>query len=211
VDVLLLVLLTFSAAATGAVVHRLVTHDRVTSPQAREERRAGLCIALRRLRGAAVNEKAGWVSGRTGGFHVTYRLKSADFGRTTFTEIEVALPEGPAPLELELRPHKAEASTKLLTGNPFYDAFYLRVDPTIAGPELFDMSIRKRLLDLRPIRLSQGSRGLRVRVEGWSQSPPRVRELLALSAALGARLAAVSERLTRMGKRAPKRFRRWYR
>lgn len=210
-DALLAVLLTVSAAATGTVVHRLVAHDRVTSPGALEERRKGLCIALRRLRGAAANEKAGWVSGRIGGFHVTYRLKSAEFGRTTYTEIDIALSEGPALLDLELRPHKPDASAKLLTGNLFYDAFYLRVDPPIAGPELFDNSIRKRLLDLRPIRLSQSSTGLRVRVEGWSQDQFKVRQLLGLAAALGERLAVVSERLARMGKRPPKRFRRWYR
>jgi hypothetical protein len=34
------------------------------------------------------------------------------------------------------------------------------------------MDFRKQLLDLHPIRVSHGSRGLHVEVEGWSQSPP---------------------------------------
>jgi hypothetical protein len=36
------------------------------------------------------------------------------------------------------------------------------------GGEFFEMDFRKRLLDLHPIRVSHGSRGLHVEVEGWS-------------------------------------------
>jgi hypothetical protein len=198
-------------AAAGVGIHQVATHNGIMTQRARDERRSGLLVARRRLRDAVLKEDAGWVAGRAGGFHMTYRLKSAGFGRQTWTEIDVAVPESPAALELELRAHASGVSAKLVTGNPFYDAFYLRVDPPLAGPELFDISIRKRLLDLRPIRLRQGSSGLQVRVEGWSQSGLRVKELLAVSAALGSRIVDAGERLARMGRRSAKKFRRWYR
>lgn len=202
-----------AAAAIGVGVHRVTTQDAALDPRAREERRAGLLLAQERLQSAVVSEKDGWASGRTGGFHVTYRLKQANTNRgpRRWTEIDVVLPAIPAALEVELRPHRAGVSKALITGDPFYDAFFLHVEPRLAGPELFDISFRKRLLDLHPLRVSHGSRGLRVEVEGWSQSPPRVKEVLALATAVGERVVQVSDRLPRMGTRSWKRFRRWYR
>jgi hypothetical protein len=206
-------MLALAVIGFSAGVYYTTAEDGKMPEDAREARRAGLSLAQQRLRGAVLNDKEGWVAGRSGGFHVTYRLrrKESKKGARRWTEIDVAIPSSDNLIELELRPHEAGSSETLITGNPFYDTFYLRVDPPLAGPELFDMSFRKRLLDLHPIRLSQGRNGLRVEAEGWGEAEPKVKELITLSAALGERIGQVSERLARMGRRRPKKFRRWYR
>ena len=213
--VLIALLAVTTAVGVGAGVRSLKSQepDAELPDRDREERRAGLLLAQRRFRGEVLNEKDGWVAGRSGGFHITYRLKQKTTKKSVrrWTELDVAIPATSNLIELELRPHRAGSSETLITGNPFYDTFFLRVDPPLAGPELFDNSLRKRLLDLHPIRLAQGPNGLRVETDGWSQDRPRIKELLTLSAALGERIVHVSERLARMGRRRPRKFRRWYR
>lgn len=197
-------------AAMGA---KLISTQRATDAAKHSiARRECLLLARKKLDRSVLDEEGGFASGRAGGLHVTYRLKrgGGDLG-PAWTEIHVAVPCIPVALELELRPHTPEAATKVITGVPFYDTFFLKVDPAEAAPELFDNYIRTRLLALRPVQVAHTPSGLRMASGGWSDSAPRVGEMIALAVAIGSKIIDVSARLSLAGRRPPKRRRLWYR
>jgi len=118
-------------------------------------------------------------SGQVDGLEVTLRLYQT-FGQRSQGGLwtEVLLPPSPG-ISLELRPqdpveeHLAERglAKDAVVGDPDFDrAFIVEMAPASLAPSIFDAELRRRLIDLRPVRVvpSDGG-GLRLVRHYWDE------------------------------------------